>query len=145
MKFILLGIRLVLGVLFVSAAYAKIRYPIFFAYSSVAYDILPESLVTLVAVTLPWVELLTGLALLLGVATRTCAAIALCLYTGFILSMFSALFRGLEVNCGCYAGWSPADWSKVLLDIVLGAACCALMAKGPGAFALRGDLSSLHS
>ena len=102
MKFVLLGIRLVLGAIFVAAAYSKIRYPTFFAYSLAAYEFLPDNLVTLVAVTLPWIELLTGLALLLGVATRTCATIAFCLYIGFILAMLSALFRGLEVNCGCY-------------------------------------------
>ena len=58
----MIALRLVLGLVFVVSSWTKIRYPRIFAESLLAYHVLPETLVTFVAVTLPWLELLAGLA-----------------------------------------------------------------------------------
>ena len=130
MRFVVLGIRLAVGAIFISAAYSKLRYPLFFAFSLTEYGILPDSLVTLVTVILPWLELLIGSALLLGVAVRAGAIIGIVLSSVFALAMLSALARGLEVNCGCYAGWSPVSWGKIALDLAIAFSCWALARRG---------------
>ena len=129
-KLALLGIRLAVGAIFVSTAYSKLRYPFFFAFSLTEYGMLPDSLVTLVAVILPWLELLIGSALLLGVAVRAGAIIGMVLSSVFALAMLSALARGLEVNCGCYAGWSPVSSGKIALDLAIAVSCWALAQRG---------------
>ena len=67
LRAVLLVLRLALGGVFVYAAWTKLRQPwVVFAFSIDAYHVLPEWAVTLVARTLPWVELMTGLLLLAG-------------------------------------------------------------------------------
>lgn len=130
MRFAILGVRLVVGAVFVSAGYFKLRSPFFFAFSVAEYGILPDSLVTLVAVFLPWLELLIGSALLLGVAVRAGAIIGMALSSVFALALVSALTRGLEVNCGCYAGWSSVGWEKIVLDLAIAVSCWTLARRG---------------
>ena len=75
-------IRLILGGVFALASLDKIIFPLAFAKSISNYQILPEQFVNLVAVTLPWVELILGALLIFGIwlpgaiAQRQCARAA---------------------------------------------------------------------
>jgi uncharacterized membrane protein YphA (DoxX/SURF4 family) len=58
----------------------------------------------LLAVTLPWIELLAGLLLLLGVWRREAALLCALMLLAFILAVGSALWRGIDLqNCGCFS------------------------------------------
>jgi uncharacterized membrane protein YphA (DoxX/SURF4 family) len=74
----------------------------------------------LVAVTLPWVELLAGLLLVAGVWRRESALVTALLLVVFLLAAASVMARGIDVeNCGCVSvakveatsSWLPA-WTK---------------------------------
>ena len=58
--------RLFLGGIFVYASCDKILHPVIFAETVYNYQVLPDLLVNITALVLPWVELLVGLALILG-------------------------------------------------------------------------------
>ncbi len=74
-----------------------------------AYDLLPESMVTLVAATLPYLEIAVGVLLLFGLATRLAAVLAAVLMVVFIAAVISAAARGLSIDCGCFGGGGTVD------------------------------------
>ncbi len=69
-----------------------------------AYDLLPESMVRLVAVGLPALEIALGLLLLIGLATRWSAIASFLLFLVLIAGIASAWARGLQIDCGCFGG-----------------------------------------
>ena len=96
--------RLALAAIFLGACLAKIRDPAAFALAVHRYRLLPSEAVNAVALLLPWLELLAGLAILCP-RPRPRAAAAF-LLTG-MLAVFTAaislnLFRGIEASCGCF-------------------------------------------
>lgn len=69
-----------------------------------SYELLPESLVSTVAATLPYLEISLGVLLVLGFATRLAAALSAVLLLVFIGGVISAAVRGLTIDCGCFGG-----------------------------------------
>ena len=106
---LLLMSRLLLGGVFVYASFDKILHPAAFAEAVYNYQILPDALLNLTAILLPWLELCTGLLLVLGVWVRgavfTCNAL-LALFFAALAFNFS---RGLDIDCGCFS--APARFS----------------------------------
>lgn len=95
-------VQLALGAIFVVAALPKIADPPSFAHMIYNYRILPGGLVNLSALIMPWVELLAGLALILGVWTRGARTIITLLLVTFILAISINLLRGNAIDCGCF-------------------------------------------
>lgn len=69
-----------------------------------AYQLVPESLVGLVAAVMPYLELALGLLLLVGLATRLAAVLSAVVLVIFIAAVVSAAARGLLIDCGCFGG-----------------------------------------
>ena len=69
-----------------------------------SYELLPESLVSMVAATLPYLEISLGVLLVLGFATRLAAGLSALLLLVFIGGVISAAIRGLSIDCGCFGG-----------------------------------------
>ncbi|MCC6429059.1 MAG: DoxX family membrane protein [Phycisphaerales bacterium] len=105
--FILLVLRLVLGGLFVFAAYVKLTGPLDFSDSVKAFKILPDHLAQLATFAVPWTEMVCGLALIVGCWTRSAALLVSVLLAVFIAGIISVLWRGLTVNCGCFGKLQP--------------------------------------
>ena len=115
----LLIARLFVGVLFVYLAIDKIRDPINFLKLTRQYKLVDEQsayvLMNLIAVTLPWLEMLCGVVLILGVAVRAAGLLSagmLVVFTPMILSRGLELYNlgaadtfcGVNFDCGCGAG-----------------------------------------
>jgi uncharacterized membrane protein YphA (DoxX/SURF4 family) len=123
--------RTILGLVFVIASVDKIAMPELFAANVHAYGIIPFSLVNIFALIIPWVELLCGLFLLGGFRLRPSATWLALLNVVFIIAISSAIFRGLEINCGCFgaAKSSIVGWDRVVEDIGLLLLCVHLFLK----------------
>lgn len=109
--------RLVVGIVLIAAALDKIAAPDAFAKNIINYDMVPVSLVNLMALILPWMELITGTALVLGIWVRAGAAIAAALLLVFIVAISAAMAQGLNINCGCFSQTgegTKVGWPKVL-------------------------------
>jgi predicted anti-sigma-YlaC factor YlaD len=65
---------------------------------------------------MPWVELLAGLALILGVWPREAAALAGLLLLVFIAAIGFNLVRGHAVDCGCFDVHSAGKSREELLN-----------------------------
>ena len=74
-----------------------------------AYDLLPKLGVALVAGVLPWLEIVIGLLLLAGIATRAVAVVSAVLLLGFMAGVTQAWARGLSIDCGCFGGGGAVD------------------------------------
>lgn len=109
--------RLALGVIFVYAAYTKLRIPwMLFGMTVDSYQMLPEWGVVLVARALPWVELLLGAMLILGVWARWAAAGASALLVVFVCAIVRAYTMDLQINCGCFGTNEPITKFTILRD-----------------------------
>ncbi len=95
-------LRIVLGCVFIYASLDKIRHPDLFAEAVYNYQLLPEVAVNLVAICLPWVELLSGSLLVLGLWMQGSILILSGLMVVFIGALGINLARGLDVHCGCF-------------------------------------------
>jgi uncharacterized membrane protein YphA (DoxX/SURF4 family) len=99
--------RLILGAIFVVAAYMKLKAPwIEFAGELNAYELLPEWALEPLAKVLPWAELALGVALISGIWQRWFALIASLLLTLFFAVMLRSYIVGLKIDCGCFG---PGD------------------------------------
>ena len=94
--------RIILGVIFIIASYYKITDPLSFAKSIWYYHMVPGSLINLMALVLPWVELLAGIGLIVGVGYRGSLLLITLLTAVFIAALISAVARGLSIDCGCF-------------------------------------------
>ena len=69
-------VQIGLGAIFLVAALPKIADPPSFAHMIYNYRLVPGALVNAMALVMPWVEILAGLALILGVWRREAAAVS---------------------------------------------------------------------
>lgn len=107
-------VQLGLGAIFVVAAIPKIADPPAFAHAIYNYHLAPGTVINAMALLLPWVELLAGLALFAGVWKRTAAGITGLLLLVFLVALSVNLARGNPVNCGCF-GVHAKDKSRAEL------------------------------
>lgn len=95
-------VQLALGVFFVAAALPKIVDPPSFAHMVYNYRVVPGGVINLMALIMPWVELLCGLALILGIWTAGARAIIAAMLLVFITAISINLARGNAIDCGCF-------------------------------------------
>jgi len=96
--------RVVTGAVWIVAGGLKIAEPDASIAAVRAYELLPSSLAQWVGLALPAVELVVGLALVLGVLTRGAAVVSALLFVAFIVAIASVWARGIEIDCGCFGG-----------------------------------------
>lgn len=96
--------RLVTGGVWLVAGALKITQPDASINAVRAYQLLPSSLAEAVGLALPGIEVVVGLALVLGVFTRGAAVLSALLFTAFIIGIASVWARGIEIDCGCFGG-----------------------------------------
>ena len=111
--------RLILGGIFIFASVDKIIHPAAFAEAVYNYQILPDILINLTAIILPYLELFLGISLILGI----CLPGAILLSNLLLLSFFGALVfnlaRGLDIQCGCFSTSQEATSSLCMCLYVI--------------------------
>jgi len=117
--------RWLLGVLFVYASYHKIVAPAEFAKILYGYGLFPGEIINLIAIILPFVELVTGCALITGVYARSAALIIMGMLVLFISFIAINLARGHEFDCGCFSAnesnpfFTGTPWGALGRDFIL--------------------------
>ena len=115
-------IRIITGIIFIVAGVMKILNPGQFADAIDNYRMLPYILVTLMAIILPWLELVSGILLIVGPFKKGAAFVLLVLTLIFLIAISTAMLRGLDINCGCFSIENSATkvgLPKLIEDIVL--------------------------
>jgi uncharacterized membrane protein YphA (DoxX/SURF4 family) len=101
--------RFILGGLFIYASIDKIVHPEAFAKIIYNYRLFPAFSIHLLAVVLPWIEMITGLFLVAGFFKQTAAIMLSTLLVLFIAALSFNLLRGLDFNCGCFTTTSTSN------------------------------------
>lgn len=114
--------RLALAVTFIYAGAVKMQDVVAFAGHVAAYQILPYAMNYLVAATLPYVEFLAGVLLLLNARVRPALLAVGSMTLVFMIALLSVLLRGLEIDCGCFdpgGGQDVTAWVALMRDVGL--------------------------
>jgi len=113
-EYLALVIRLYIGSIFIYASMSKITDPAVFAENIAAYRIMPYWGLNLTAIILPWLELICGFLLIIGLRTRATALILAGMLSIFTAFVIINIFRGSDISCGCFdVVGEPIGWAKV--------------------------------
>lgn len=132
-KYLLLGLRLVLGGVFIYASVYKIAEPEDFARSIYNYRMLPEETINLMAIIMPWLELICGTFIIIGSLVRGSAMLIGLMLLVFIIAISAALARGLDISCGCFKvgeGGRLVGLKTLVEDILMVTAGAVILAFG---------------
>jgi len=126
-----LALRLFLGATFIVSSVSKLPMQTRFVDVVKEYHMLPDSLAYAYGAALPWLELLIGVYLLLGVLLRTNALATLLIAATFMVANIGAIAQGKE-QCGtCFGEAFPlAAPAALALDCIIIAAAAVLLVYG---------------
>lgn len=97
-----IGSGIILGLIFVTSGVGKILEPIEFLTVLTNTSFLPLELSVLVAQWLPWVELVLGLSLIVGISMKFISSVSFLLVIGFIFQNVWLIRHGFATDsCGC--------------------------------------------
>jgi uncharacterized membrane protein YphA (DoxX/SURF4 family) len=102
--------QVAIALVFLAAGLAKIGDTAAFARQIHYYRLLPFGLENLLAIVLPWIELLAALAILLRLSPRAGSVVMAGLMGLFVVVVAAAVVRGLDIECGCFG---TADAGRV--------------------------------
>jgi len=112
--------RLLIGGLFLYSGLSKIGQPYQFAAAIQAYQLLPQFLVGLAAVVIPWIETVGALALFFGWKPRSALVNLMLLLVVFVAVIGFTMFRGLDIDCGCgLLSNRRVGWLVLIEDLTL--------------------------
>lgn len=114
--------RVIVAGVFVFAGAQKLLDPAAFAQDIANYQAFPWWTWNLAAAVVPMVEILAGLAVLIGFKRRAGAIVLGSLTVAFLGLIVSVIVRGIDLNCGCFgeaAEASAVGWPLVVRDLGL--------------------------
>ncbi len=97
----LFAMRLVLGAVFLWNGIAKVQQPYDFLSSVYSYDMVSPGFGLFLAYSLPWVEIVVGASMLMGLLLMGSFSMSSILCLLFVVAKWSAVHRNLEISCGC--------------------------------------------
>jgi uncharacterized membrane protein YphA (DoxX/SURF4 family) len=95
-------LRIFLALIFIFAGIEKIGNPINFSIAISNYKLFPLTIINFSAVVIPWIEIISGILLMFGVSVKENAVIITSLLFIFTILIIISLFRGLNIDCGCF-------------------------------------------
>ena len=114
--------RWILGLTFIYSSSHKILSPDDFARIVYGYDLFPHVLINLIAIVIPFLQLVAGFALIVRFYPRSAAIIINVMLLAFTAALTINLIRGHEFDCGCFSagqsGYTGSAEVTVARDIL---------------------------
>ena len=110
--------RIILGFVFIIASYHKILDPASFSNNIHNFHITPAAVENLAALFIPWLELILGVFLIFGVFLEGSISLTIGLYIFFIFILSQAVFRGIDVHCGCFKTEADAGVADLKMGLI---------------------------
>jgi putative oxidoreductase len=118
-KYVALAFRVYIGGVFIYASMYKIGYPAEFAQNIASYQIVPFWAVNLLAIVMPWTELICGILLAVGLRSKSAVAMIAGMLLLFTLAILLSLVRNIPIGCGCFHSIEePMSWTTLLRDLI---------------------------
>ena len=117
--YLALVLRLYIAGLFIYAGMVKINYTAEFAETIASYRMVPYWGVNVMAITMPWIELISGILLICGIRVRSAIVV-----TGTLLVMFTVgvavnLIWKAPIDCGCFHTLGDTiSWKTLVRDLI---------------------------
>lgn len=118
LSIIVLFARILIGGILIYASIDKIVDPDGFAKAIDNYHIIPFGLENSMAIILPWLEMIVGICLILGIFIDGAAFLVIVMMSIFIFAITYAILSGYNIECGC--GLKPGELigvRKILEDV----------------------------
>jgi len=124
------GLRVAISGLFLYSGIVKLVDPLGTADTVRNYDLIGDPWVTVVALWLPWVEVVAGGLLFCGCWVPGALAVVMASAVTFSLAIGSAWWRGLDISCGCLGaggdgGSGPVHYAWHLMGLLALLGVCA--------------------
>jgi putative oxidoreductase len=103
----------VLGGAFLYAGITKVLDPAQLSAQIRNYQLAPWWMIHPAAIVLPWVEILAGLLLILGIWAIEATLVLTGLLALFTIAIGWAMHLGLDIECGCFAGHTKVGWARL--------------------------------
>lgn len=119
MKVFWLILRLGFGAIFIWSGIAKLKDPITFADTVRNFRLIGDPLAPAMALLIPWIEVVSGVAVMAGKWVRGGAFLlvgALVMFTGAVLISWA---RGLDITCGCFGRNEELNYPVKVFENVL--------------------------
>lgn len=122
-----------LGLIFLASGLSKLQDPKGFVLGVLEYEVLPPRLAIIYGRILPIVEVVTGLALVLGIWPSAAGLLSAALLLSFLVAVIINLARGRRLDCHCFGSrGEPLGWVAV-------ARLCILLTFTAAVLLWRGD------
>lgn len=125
-KIVIVLLRCLVGGVFIYAGVLKALDPMQFAADVDNFRLLPYAVSCAVGVYLPWLEIIAGAALVLGILRSGAALLLGGMLVTFFIALSIAWARGLDISCGCFGHASNKSGyaQALLIDAALFTALC---------------------
>jgi len=110
--------RIIAGGTLIFSGISKIISETAFVEEVEDYELLPEVMIDIFAAALPWVEVIVGWLLIIGLLSRIAAGVGALTVLSFVIANSIVLYRGLNMDCPCFG-----DSASVPTEIALGIDC----------------------
>jgi uncharacterized membrane protein YphA (DoxX/SURF4 family) len=117
-EYFVLALRLLIGGLFVYASLDKLFNQQEFARAIYNYKFLPDQLINIFAIVLPYVEFTAGGLLILGFLKRGSTVLIIVMLVMFIIALTAAYAKGLDISCGCFSLETVSQKGDILKRII---------------------------
>lgn len=122
--YLALILRLYIGGIFIYASMYKINYGAEFAQTIASYELAPYWIVNFLAITMPWLELICGIMLVVGFRAKSSTVVIAFLLLLFTAGVLINLLRDSPISCGCFSSAEdPISWMTLIRDVVWLAMC----------------------
>jgi putative oxidoreductase len=112
--------RFVVGGVFIWAGLLKILDPLEFAQDIANYRVFSRDISFVIAIVLPWIEVLCGVLVILGIFRATSSLVLSGLLVAFLALITATILRGIDVECGCFGSLGRrVDFLLLLTDSIL--------------------------
>ena len=108
-----------LSIFFMAAGGLKLLEPVEFAQAILGYQLIEGNLAWAGALMVPWMEVIAAIGLLVGRWRLAACWLLLGLLCFFEVILLSALYRGLDIDCGCLGTNASSSVSFALMRNIL--------------------------
>jgi uncharacterized membrane protein YphA (DoxX/SURF4 family) len=114
-------LRLILGGLLLFSGISKVGYIDSLIIEIQQYKLLPDGLELIYGNLLPYIEMITGTLLILGVFKKPVAVIASLLFLSFTIAKIYAIVQGFDINiCNCFGpAMTLLSTQSLAIDVVM--------------------------